>query len=480
MESKSVWKINEANDFKSLNRSINVDIAIIGGGITGLSCAYFLKDENFKVAVFEKNKLYSSVTARTTGKITFLQQGLLTKIKNIYNINTAISYYNSQKEAINILDSIIKKENIDCDLKKVSSYYFTNDKSKVKRIKEEKDILERCGEEVTYNYNLPDGLNLEFGISCDNTYVFNPTKYLSSLSQIIKDKISIYENSNVTKIDALDNHFELIVNNHKVKCKKVIIASHYPYFLFPYLMPLKCYLEKSYIGAYKDESDINFSAINEGKPTLSIRYVEDDIRYKLILTNSNNLAINSNDQKNFSVLMQGKPQYLWSNVDIITKDFMPYIGEIEDNLYIATGYNTWGMTNGTLAGSIIKDIIMNKDNEYIKLFSPKRHDNLNTLIRYPLFIASSAYSFISSKLVKNKSWYKSNIEFKKINGENVGIYHDESGAYYIVKNKCPHLGCGLIFNDVEKTWDCPCHGSRFDLSGKSICGPANYDIIFKE
>lgn len=480
MLNNSIWESETQTNFKSINKNINLDIAIIGGGITGLSVAYFLKDEKLKTALFEKDKLCSSVTSRTTGKITFLQQGLITKIRKVYDIEKAKEYYNSQKEAISILTNIIDKENIDCDLHKVSSYYFTNKESKIKKIKEEKHILESFKEEVNEIYNLPDGLKISYGISCDDTFVFNPIKYLKSLAEIIKDNVNIYENSKVTKIDRVDNHFEISINNFKVKCKKVIICSHYPYFLFPYLMPLKCSLDKSYIACYKDISDLNFSAINEEKPTLSIRYVESDSRYKLILTNSNNLAINGNDLKNFSILLKGNPEYLWSNIDIMTKDYMPYIGALEDNLYIATGYNTWGMTNGTISGLIIRDLILKKENKYIKLFSPKRHNNLNTLIRYPLFIASSMYSFVSSKIVKNKAWYSSKVEFKNINGINVGIYHDENGKEYIVKNKCPHVGCSLLFNEVEKTWDCPCHGSRFDLSGKSISGPANYDITFKK
>ena len=171
---------------------------------------------------------------------------------------------------------------------------------------------------------------------------------------------------------------------------------------------------------------------------------------------------------------------MWSNKDIITSDYLPYIGLIEDNLLIATGYNTWGMTNSTIAGSVISDIILNKENKYINLFNPKRSFNMGKLLNFPLVLGSNVKSYVGSLINKNKSWYSENIKFMNLDGKSVGIYTDDKNKEHIVYNKCPHMKCGLIFNEVEKTWDCPCHGSRFDISGKCIEGPSNYDITYKK
>ena len=143
---------------------------------------------------------------------------------------------------------------------------------------------------------------------------------------------------------------------------------------------------------------------------------------------------------------------------------MPYIGSItKDNTFlIACGYNTWGMTNSILASIIIRDIILNKDNPYISLFSPKRNFNLSKIIRFPIDIKSNIKALIKST--------KTNVNNSK----------DELNKEHIVLNKCPHLKCGLVFNEIEKTWDCLCHGSRFDIDGKCLEGPSNYDITFKE
>ena len=160
-----------------------------------------------------------------------------------------------------------------------------------------------------------------------------------------------------------------------------------------------------------------------------------------------------NDNKNYQELIKKlnniklTPEYLWSNSDIITNDYLPYIGVLKDNILIATGYNTWGLTNGFLAGTIIKDIILNKENKYIELFNPNRI-NKNIITKS----ITNTYKNIDS-------YIKSYKEKPKI--------------------KCPHMGCNLIYNDIENTWDCPCHGSRFNEHGICISAPSNKNINIK-
>lgn len=249
-------------------------------------------------------------------------------------------------------------------------------------------------------------------------------------------------------------------------------------------MPLKAHLQKSYICAYKTDKNHNFTAITSAKPTTSLRYYENKKEcYKIYLTGSHNLAVKNNEKENFKKLQKNlptKPNYIWSNKDIITNDYLPFIGELKPNLFIGTGYNTWGMTNGSLAGKILNDLAQNKENEYQELFSPKRSINLSKIINFPLNLVSNLKSFIENKIIKNKSWYKEKVKFKKINGQNVGIYIDKNHKKHIVYNLCPHLKCSLIFNEQEKTWDCPCHGSRFDIDGNCIEGPSNYNITYKK
>lgn len=347
----------------------------------------------------------------------------------------------------------------------------------------ENEILESFNIDVTECLTLPDNKKTKYCISVDNTAFFHPLKYLTCLKNICNKKFRIYENTKVIEINKCKDGYICKTNSNIIKAKYVVVASHYPYFLFPYLFPLKVHLEKSYICASKVKVDDYFSSTNVGAPTLSLRYFNNgkDI-YKLVLIGSHNLAFCNNDESYFNQLSNHNPKkinYIWSNKDIITPDYLPYIGFIDDNLLLATGYNTWGMTNGTIAGRLISDLILGNKNKYMELFDPKRGLNLGKIVNYPINLVSNVKSFVGSKLNKNKSWYSDRVYFTKKNGRDLAIYIDDAGVKHIVYNKCPHLKCGLIFNEVEKTWDCPCHGSRFDIDGKCTQGPSNYDISYK-
>ena len=160
---------------------------------------------------------------------------------------------------------------------------------------------------------------------------------------------------------------------------------------------------------------------------------------------------------------------MWSNTDIMTNDGFPYIGLIDDNLLIGTGYNTWGMTNGILAGKILADIILGNDNEYIELFNPKRI-NIASIGGAVMDSGYNVSGYINGILTDSDY-----IRYEMVDGKEIAIYSDSEGEHKVL-TKCPHMGCRLIFNEVEKTWDCPCHASRFDIDGKCISGPSNRDI----
>lgn len=482
MKEQSIWleKI-KFNKPKQLTEDKAVDVLIIGGGITGLSTAYHLTNSNLKVCLVERNLIAHGVTSRTTGKLTFLQENIYSKLKD-----KAKLYYESQVEAIKIVTDIINKNNIKCNFNLVDSYIYTDRSDDIKKIKEEEKILKKLKIEYEVHKNLPISIECKYAISVSDTAVFHPIKYLQKLKEIIeKNNINIYENSTVFSIKKDNSEYICKVNNNTVRASKVVVASHYPFFLFPLLVPLRTYIEKSYLCASLINKTESFSSITVSNPVKSTRYHTDKNNYLIYLNGSHTLCNKLNYKNNFNNLINEvstinlNPSFIWSNQDIMTEDNLPYIGYIDENLLIGTGYNTWGMTNGSIAGKILSDLIMNKDNKYINLFNPKRYKGINSIVKYPLYMSYSFKSFFENKIVKNKSWYKSNVKFTQINGKKVGIYTDENNNKHIVYNLCPHLKCSLIFNEVEKTWDCPCHASRFDIDGKCISGPSNKDIRFK-
>ncbi|MGN0973693.1 MAG: FAD-dependent oxidoreductase [Bacilli bacterium] len=484
MKNSSLWLDGvDDNYFPSLEKDLELDVLIIGGGMTGLSTLYNFIGKNMKVALVEKNNIGRGVSARTTGKLTFLQENIYSKLKKYHNKDISKLYLDSQIDAIKLVKTIIDKHNIDCNLTKSDSYIFADKEKDIKKIKEENELLNEFGIKTILNREFKE-IDSLFTIGVEGTYVFHPIKYLNGLKKICKDNnMSIYENTGIYSINKEGEYYISKTLKNTIKSKYVVLANHYPSFLFPFLMPLKTSLEKSYLSAsIVDNIKYDFNAINLSKPTISLRHYKDNKNYLIKLTGSHNLAFKNNEKYNFSKLnlINENIKYRWSNIDIYTNDYLPYIGEIDNNLIIATGYNTWGMTNSNLASFIIKDIILKNDNRYIELFSPKRNINLAKIINFPINIFNNTKSFIGSKLNKNKSWYSSNIIFKKYKGKEIAIYIDENKNKHIVYNKCPHLKCSLVFNEIEKTWDCPCHGSRFDIDGNVIEGPSNYNIKFKE
>ncbi len=488
MKTNSIWlDKSQTLSVTKLNKNIDVDVLIIGGGITGLSTLYYLKDSNLNVCLVEENLIGHGVSGKTTGKINYLQECVYYDICKRYDLDVARKYLDSQKLAIAEMKKIITTEKINCNFKKVKSYVFTNDKNEINKIKLEKKILEKLGVKVNEEKNT-EPLKSLYAISVDDTYIFHPIKYLNKLKKICLafDK-KIYEHTKIRQIKQEKNYYFCYTDKYQIKTKKIILACHYPFFLFPFLLPLKASIEKSYITASLSDYDSK-TFITSKKPTKSIRYHKDKKEYLIYLSHSSNICDDLNDEKNFKEVINEvrqlgfEPSYIWKNDDLLSIDKIPYIGKIKkdnNNLLMGTGYNTWGMTNGTLAGLILSDMILGKENPYIDLCNPLRVNKLSNCRKFAKNAYGSIKGYIENNVIKNKKWYSSNIEFKKIDGDELAIYKSQNEEY-IVYNKCPHLGCRLVFNEVEKTWDCPCHASRFDLTGNCIKGPSRYNIGYKQ
>ena len=476
MKKMSIWLNEKDEGYQEIDKNMEVDVLIVGGGITGLSTIFELKDSGLKTILVERNICGCGVTSRSTAKITYLQEKIYMNIRKSSKDEASL-YLKSQIEAVNKVKDIVKNYNIECDLKLVSSYLFTNEEKNIRKLEEEYDFLK--ANHVSVEKTKFEGINNILALKVDNTYTFHPLKYINQLKEMMRD--NIYENSKVEKIDKIDGYYYSLVNGFVIKSKYVVIATHYPYFLIPFLMPFKTHVETSYIGAKKVREVKDISAINIDSDCISFRYYQNNnSKYLIYLFNSYSSCNIKSIKDNFDELNKlYKFDYTWSNKDIITNDYIPYVGRIyknDDTLLMGCGYNTWGMTNGVLAGQILSDIILKKDNPYISLYAPHRRINFNKIVRLPIDIGCSMKAIIKST---KGNVNNSKVIYTKRNGKSVAIYKDSNNKEHIVLNRCPHMKCGLVFNEVEMTWDCLCHGSRFTIDGKCIEGPSNFDIAFK-
>ena len=466
---KSIWD-EKKGSYRYTRKNIQCDVLIIGGGITGVSTALMLSNSDKDVVLIDSNRCGNGITGKTTGKISIMQEYTYQKISKISN-NLAHVYLDSQVYAYKKLINIIKKYKIDCDLKKNDCYLFTNSNDSIEKIVEEKKILDKvikC-DVVT---NLPNGYPCLYGIK-STSYVFNPIKYINFVKNICNSTIRIYENTRAISISKKLDYYLIKTNRNKIKAKKVIICTHYPIFVKKFFFPIFTNITKEYVVCAKTDKVYNSNMISNDSNVVSIRYYDNHIIYasgdNLLgnnLDNKKNMCNVVNDFKrhfNYSI------DYTWYNYDITSCDYLPIIGEVSDNIYVATAFNKWGMTNSILSACILSDLVCCKENRFSDTFSINR-SSLKKI---------SCFKNIFDNVVTYFKPKKSHIKYEKKEGIEYAIYTDVNGSHRVI-NKCPHLGCKLVFNSFDKTWDCPCHSSRFDIDGNVIHGPSIYSIKEKK
>lgn len=450
MKKNPIWENNIKNIYSNKIIDNYVDILIIGGGIAGITTAYYLRNSKKKILLIDKDNIGYDTTYKSTAKISFIQKDIYQKLEKTYNLETSKLYFESQKEAINNLVNIINNEKISCDLEKIDSYLFATKKESLSKLSHEKKILESFGVECFNSEKLPIKYNIESSFYVKDNYTFNPKKYIDELAKVIYKKINIVINTTAYNIEKHDKLYRVFTDKGGITSKIVIVATHYPFFIIPNFIPIRNYISREYINAGVYKPNKKFTAINIDKDTESIRFYNDYIIYvsnNHRLTNKTNYELNYKEaQDKFRKNFNSEINYSWINQDLMTNDYLPIIGCSNSNdksLLIATGFNAWGMTNGVIAAKLLTDIINDNYNKYYNLFKPSRMNKVG----------------IVNSLIDGVFYSKAYIQ-----------------TFFNRKHVCPHMMCGLIFNKEEKTWDCPCHGSRFSIDGKLITGPSSINI----
>ena len=464
---KSIWGYDKSN-YSYTKKNIDCDVLIIGGGMCGINTALMLLDSDKKVVLIDSNRVGSGITSKTTGKISVMQEY---NYQNISNISTdlAYDYMHSQVYSVKKLVRLIKHYNIPCDLNKNYSYLFTNSNDNIKKVINEKNLLDKVLKCEIID-KLPNGYPCLYGIKSDHSFVFNPIKYINYVKDLCKNKIPIYEHTRAINITRKLDYFLIKTNKNRINAKQVIICTHYPILVKKLFFPLVTNITKEYVVCGETKDVHNSNMICNDDNVVSMRYYKDNMIYA---SGNDLLGGKLNHKKNInSVIKDFKRhfnypiKYTWYNYDITSNDYLPIIGEVEKDIFVATAFNKWGMTNSVLSASILSDLIKGNKNKYTNVFSIKRKSLINSVCIKNMF--DNVVTYFKPK--------KKNITYEYIDGIKYAIYTDIDGVCHKIIDKCPHLGCGLIFNEVDKTWDCPCHGSRYDIDGKVIHGPSSSSI----
>ena len=427
----SIWT-NDAsyNKFEALNGNIKVDVLIVGGGIAGILCAYMLKNAGVDYALVEAKRICNGVSEGTTAKITF-QHGLIyDKMIKRFGYDKAYLYLEAQMKAMERYSKLCEK--IACDYTSKDSYVYSA--SNREKIEKEASALEKLGINAKVLDTLQIPISIKGAVKVENQAQFHPLKFLLEIS---KD-LNIYENTKVQELKP----GKAITQNGEIEFKKIIIATHFPILNKHGAYFLKLYQHRSYVLALENAQNVDGMYVDENDKGMSFRNHKNVL---LLGGGSHRTGKKGGSWKELEEFArinypQSKIINKWSTQDCMTLDDIPYIGQYSKstpNLFVATGFNKWGMTSSMVSAMILADLVQEKSNDYASVFSPSR-----TILRPQL-----AINTIESLL----------------------------GLLTPTTPRCPHLGCALKYNPYEHSWDCPCHGSRFTKDGKLLNNPATDD-----
>lgn len=480
-------------NYPSLNDDVTVDIAIVGGGIVGITAAYLLKKEGLSVAVIEADRILQGTTGHSTAKITS-QHGLIyNKIKTKMGEELAKQYAEANEYAIHLIADITKEKNIDCDFIWQPAYVYTHSDEYIKKIEDEVKVALSLGIKAYYLDNIPLPFSVKAAMRFDYQAMFHPRKYLLAMAETIPDdKSYIFEETTAIDISEGSPCRVITKEGKNVIASKVIIASHFPFYDGGGLYFTRIYPEKSYIiGVKINEKFPDGMYITAEEPGRSLRSQKYDEGEMVLVAGEHHKTAHGDDTNTHYVnLMDFANEtftvndilFRWSTQDCTTIDGIPYIGHLTSktpNIYVATGFAKWGISNGTASAIILKDMIVKGESPWQSVYNPSRFTTAASIINFIVQNADVAANYISGKL----QILSDNIEIKKgeakvinVDGQRIGAYKDDKEKLHMVDITCTHLGCELKWNDAEKTWDCPCHGSRFSYAGDIVEGPALHPL----
>lgn len=478
----------ETPEYPTLTENIDVDVAIVGGGMVGITAGYLLKKEGLKVAILEADGILQGTTGHTTAKITS-QHGLIyDKIKTEMGEEKARLYAEANEFAIQFIADLVEKEQIRCDFQWTSAYVYTHSNQYIRNIYNEAETASSLGIKASYLEEIPLPFSVKAALRFDRQAQFHPRKYLLHLAkQIPGDGSHIFHNTKAVDIQEKDATVVYTEKGPQVKASKVIVASHYPFFDKPGLYFARVYPERSYVLGVKIKDDFPGGMyITAEDPGRSLRSQHHHGEQLILVSGEHHKTGHGKSTlKHYKNLLQFAQDtfqvenvlYRWSTQDCMTLDDVPYVGKLAattPNTYVATGFGKWGMTNSTVAAILLKDLITQGDNPWLEVYNPSRFTPKASVKNFLIENADVALNFVTGKIVPGSlvdDIKKNQGRVIQWEGQRVGAYRDQEGELHLVDTTCTHLGCELAWNDAETTWDCPCHGSRFTCDGDIVEGP---------
>ena len=484
-DTRSLWLETAPNPgYAALAGGLHVDVAVLGAGITGLTTALLLKRDGARVAVVEAAQVGSGVTGCTTAKVSALQSTIYSTIRRSHGEDAASTYAEASLAGVEQVAALAGEETIDCDLERRPAFTYAAGPGELSSVESEAAAAQRAGLDAV----LTDTIDLPYAVAgavrLDDQLQFHPVRYAHGLARAVDgDGSTVMEGTRALALDE-GSPCRVRTTGGTITADRVVVATHYPVFdRGLYFARLEA--QRSYCIAARVRGSLpSGMSISAGTPTRSIRSYRD-----LLILAGEGHATGSReaDAGRYGRLEQfarnhwdvGSVEYRWSAQDPSAYDHLPLIGRytpFSSRVFLASGFMKWGLSSGTFAAMILRDLLAGRHNPWAGRFSPNRL-SLRSAPTLTRMNAKVGAAFLLDRLAPAQAGSADDVppgEARVVRRGlgKAGAYRDDQGRLHVVSLRCTHLGCLLRFNEAERSWDCPCHGSRFDVDGAVLEGPA--------
>lgn len=477
----------------ALDGDITVDVAVIGGGIAGVTTALLLQRDGARVVVIERDRLAGGATGYTTAKVSALQQTKYSDIQRFHGAQGTAAYAAASLAAVDRIAAFVA-EGIDCAWERLAAYTYAADAAQVEAVRREFDITRAAGLPVALTDDVPLPFAAPLAVSLDNQAQFDPVRYVQGLAGLLLAAGGlVFERTAVVGVhDGSPCRVETEAGA-TVRAREVVVCTNYP-LLDRGLYFARTEATRSYLVAARiREGAARGMLISAGEPSRSLRPYTSPQGEDWLLVGGEGHTTGAADAKperyalleafaraHFDVV---DVPYRWSTQDAMPLDKLPYAGPYSptsDHLFVNAGGQKWGMTNGTIGAMIVADRVAGREHPQAEVFDANRLP-LRSLPSIARETAHVGASFVGDRIRAADVHDADDVPAGQARVVGTGLgktgaYRDDDGTLHVVSLRCTHLGCLLHFNDAERSWDCPCHGSRFDVDGAVLAGPATQPL----
>ncbi|HEX3291345.1 MAG TPA: FAD-dependent oxidoreductase [Gaiella sp.] len=489
---ESLWTATtDSTSFPALDGDLRVDVAVVGGGIVGITTALLLVAAGKTVALLEGDRVVEGVTGHTTAKVTSLHTMIYAELERRLGKDEARLYGEANEAGLDLIRRLCRDHAIECDLRETSAYTFATADDDVERIEREVAAALSAGLPASFVDEPPVPFSTRGAVRFSGQAQFHPRKYLLGLAEQLEASGGrVFERTRVVDVERGTPCRVRVKAGRAVTAESVIVATHAP-ILDAKLLLARARSERGYALALEAGDEMpDGMFISASAPSHSVRTASFDGRDVLVVSGEGHHVGEPGEQgarahserlERWARDALGARDVLfrWSTQDLYSLDRRPFIGAVDrrSRIFAATAFGGWGMTTGTVAGMLLRDLVLEVESPWAGLYDPGRIEAraLPSLVQKG---AHDAKRLIGDRLGHDEpagsvaELAPGSGEVVRIEGERLAVARDDSGTLHAVSAVCTHLGCIVSWNDAEQSWDCPCHGSRFSARGEVLHGPA--------